>query len=105
MSTALPTASGKRLPILSLLLTFLMTIWWCVGWGQLVGYDVSTQTNYGVSPMTPSLTTSNVTAGALTKGIGVVTTTGVAAVGGWGGTGWNYSTVAAAVGMNAYISF
>ncbi|TKK68203.1 T9SS type A sorting domain-containing protein [Ilyomonas limi] len=105
MHTVLRTASGKRLPVLSLLLTFLMTAWWSVGWGQIVGYDVSTQTAYGVSPLTPSLTASNVTIGGLTRGSGVVTTTGTAAASGWGGTGWNNATPAAAISAGAYITF
>ena len=105
MRTTLRTASGKQLPIFSLLLTLLMTAWWSVGWGQVVGYDVSAQTNYGVSPLAASFIDANVTAGALIKGSGVVSTTGTGAAGGWGGTGWNYSTADSAIAANAFITF
>src|SRR4051794_32444321 len=99
------TSYGSRLPVLSLLLTFIMIGIVSVGWGQsFLGYNVSNQSNFGTSPLNPSTITSNITAGGLTRGAGIKFI-GTAPAGAWGGTGWNYSSAAEAIGANAYITF
>ncbi len=87
-----------------LLLFFLIIVYsWNVN-AQVVGWDVSSASGYGISPLTPTISNTNVTVVGLTRGSGVVTT-GTAAGRAWGGLGWNYSTASAAIAANAFITF
>lgn len=75
-------------------------------WAQttLVGFDVSGQSNYGLNPLTPTITTATVSVTGLARGSGV-TVSGAAAARGWGGTGWTAATGAAGLTANAFATF
>jgi|GEM_PF-1162375 hypothetical protein len=79
-----------------------------VGWGQttLTGWDMSGQSNYGTSPLTPSTTVSNITVGSLTKGSGLATG-GTASAKAWGaGTSTTWSVESAnAITNNTFFTF
>ncbi len=62
----------------------------------LVGWDVSTLSNYGPSTLAPTTTTSNLALVGLTRGLGVGTG-GTAAARAWGGTTWTDTSAAAAI--------
>jgi hypothetical protein len=70
----------------------------------LVGWDVSTQTNYGVSPLAPTTNAPNLSIVGLGRGFGVATS-GTAAARAWGGNGFTNATAAAAVAFNQFASF
>ena len=70
----------------------------------LVGWDVSGQTNYGTSPLSPTTNALNLTIGGLTRGTGVGTT-GSGAARGWGGNNWMETSSAAAISSNRFVSF
>jgi hypothetical protein len=55
--------------------------------GQLAFWDPTGSTNFGVSPFPATTANANLTVTPLVRGAGV-TTSGTAAAGGWGGTGW-----------------
>ena len=88
-----------------LLVVILFTVFANVGWGQIAGWDVSVQSNYGTSPLTASTSASNVTVGGLTRGSGVTAPASGAAARAWGGLGWNYTTAALAITGNAFMTF
>lgn len=69
----------------------------------IAGWNVSAQSNYGTSPLAPSVSDINVTVGGLTRGSGVVTS-GTAAGRAWGGTNWNSANAAAAITANQFAS-
>lgn len=77
-------------------------------WGQIVGYDTSTQpggaNNFGASPLAPSVVAANVTATGLTRGAGVLTT-GTGAARGFGGTGFNTADAAASIAADKFFTF
>ncbi|HEU0039114.1 MAG TPA: IPT/TIG domain-containing protein, partial [Verrucomicrobiae bacterium] len=70
----------------------------------LVGWDVSGQTDFGVSPLSPTTNAANLTVGGLTRGAGVGTS-GSGAARAWGGTGFTNIAAAAAAGANQFITF
>ena len=74
--------------------------------GVLAGWDVSALTggtgNYGPSPFAPTTNAANLAVVGLTRG-GGVKTTGVAAVGAWGGVGFTNVTASAAAGSNQFV--
>ncbi|NDE11117.1 MAG: hypothetical protein EBZ95_11225, partial [Chitinophagia bacterium] len=74
----------------------------------IVGWDMNSLTggtnNFGISPLIPSTSNSNVTNGALIRGSGIVTT-GSAAARGWGGLGFNYTTADLAIAANRFATF
>ncbi len=72
--------------------------------GVLAGWDVSGQTNFGVSPLAPTTNAANVTVGSLTRGTGVLTPSGAAGKA-WGGTSWNSTSEAAAISANEFATF
>jgi hypothetical protein len=70
----------------------------------LAGWDVSGQTNNGVSPLAPTTFSLNVTVGGLTRGSGV-STSGGGVLRGWGGSNWTNTTSASAIASNLFASF
>ena len=70
----------------------------------LVGWDMSGQTNYGSSPMSPTTNAANLTIGGLTRGSGVGTT-GSGAARGWGGNAWTDTSSASAITANHFATF
>jgi hypothetical protein len=72
--------------------------------GILAGWDVSGQTNYGVSPLTQSTNAPNVTVVGLTRGAGVAIS-GAAALRAWGGNGFDAASAAAAITANDVATF
>ena len=69
-----------------------------------LAWDVSGQTNYGTSPLAATTVATGVTnSTGLTRGSGVGTS-GTAASGAWGGTGWA-STSSAGISGNETVSF
>ena len=60
--------------------------------------------NFGTSPLSASVTDTNLTIGGLTRGSGSLTT-GSGAARGWGGTNWNSANSAAAVTANQFATF
>ena len=72
--------------------------------GTLAGWDVSGQSNYGPSPLSPGTNAPNVTTAGLTRGSGVGTS-GIGAARGWGGTAFTSTTAAAAVAANQFTTF
>ena len=69
--------------------------------GTLAGWDVSGQTSFGTSPLSPSTNAANIAVAGLTRGAGV-TTSGPASSGAWGGNGWNYTPASNAVAANVF---
>lgn len=68
-----------------------------IGWAQtttIVGWDVSDQTSYGVSPLSVTLADPNVSVTGLARGSGILTSE-TAATRGWGGTSWAVTAEAA----------
>src|SRR5690349_16068012 len=51
MHTALGTVSGRRLPLMTLFMTFLMMGFWSVGWGQIANHVVISEI-YGSGGLT-----------------------------------------------------
>lgn len=70
----------------------------------VAAWDVNGATGYGISPLTPTASSANVTVGGLTRGTGVATT-GTAAGRAWGGLGWNVADAAAAIAADKMASF
>ena len=70
--------------------------------GVLAGWDVSTQTSYGVSPLAATTNAPNVTVVGLTRGSGVGTSGTAASGGAWGGNGFDSASAAAAVTANDF---
>jgi len=76
--------------------------------GVLAGWDTSTlpggANNFGPSPFAPSTNAPQLIVTGLIRGSGVGTS-GTAAVGGWGGTGFTNANAAAAIAANKFITF
>ncbi len=72
--------------------------------GTLAGWDVSGQTNFGTSPLSPTTNAANITVVGLTRGSGL-TTSGSGVAGGWGGTLWTNISAATAVASNRLATF
>jgi DNA/RNA endonuclease G (NUC1) len=72
--------------------------------GLLVGWDVSGQSNFGVSPLASTTNASNVLTTGLTRGSGVVTS-GASAARAWGGVAFTNTTAAAAIASNQIVTF
>lgn len=70
----------------------------------LASWDVSGQSNYGVSPFPPTTSSLNVTAGGLTRGAGVATNAS-GALRAWGGVTWTNTSSAQAIASNNFVSF
>lgn len=74
----------------------------------LAGWDMSPLTgganDFGTSPLAPQKAIEGVTIGGLTRG-GGVGTTGTGAARGWGGTGWDTASAAAAITAGDYLTF
>ena len=70
----------------------------------LAGWDMSGQSNYGVSPFPPTTYSLNVSVGGLTRGSGVSTNTN-GALRGWGGVNWTNTTSAIAISSNQFATF
>ncbi len=70
----------------------------------LTGWDVSTLTNYGPSPLGSTTNAANLAVGGLTRGSGVGTG-GTAAVRAWGGATWTNAAAAAAISSNRFATF
>lgn len=69
----------------------------------LAGWDVSGQTNFGVSPLGPTTNAANISVTGLTRGAGVATSVTAASGGAWGGNGFNANTFDAAVTSADYL--
>ncbi len=72
---------------------------------SLVYWNMNGQSSYGTSPLVPSSSNANITIGSLTRGSGVLTSASSPASRAWGGNGWNYTTAAAAITANAFMTF
>ncbi len=72
--------------------------------GVLAGWDVSGQTNFGVSPLAPTTNAPNVSVVGLTRGAGVATTQ-TPANRAWGGHGFNAASPDAAVTAADFATF
>jgi uncharacterized repeat protein (TIGR01451 family) len=73
--------------------------------GVLAGWDVSGQTAFGPSPLSPTTNAPNVTVVGLTRASGVTTTSsGSAAARAWGGNGFDATTAAAAITANNFVT-
>ncbi|HZI32187.1 MAG TPA: hypothetical protein VFF11_07585, partial [Candidatus Binatia bacterium] len=76
--------------------------------GLLAGWDMSGlpggANNYGPSPFPATTNGPHLSIGGLTRGVGV-TTSGTAAAGGWGGTGFVSSNAPTAVTSNQFVTF
>jgi len=72
--------------------------------GLLAGWDVSTCTNYGVSPFAPSTNAADSEITGLARGKGV-NTNGGGASRAWGGLGFTNTTAASAIASNQVITF
>jgi hypothetical protein len=70
----------------------------------LAGWDVSAQSNYGVSPLAPTTNAANLTIVGLTRGSGVGTSS-TAAGRAWGGNNFTNSSAAAAIATNRFATF
>ena len=70
----------------------------------LAGWDVSGQTNFGVSPLAPTTNAAGVTVVGLTRGSGVLTN-GTGAQRAWGGTTFTNTTAANAIVSNQFVTF
>lgn len=70
----------------------------------LAGWDVSGQTNYGVSPLAPTTNAPHLTVGGLTRGLGVGTNN-TGANRAFGGSGFTSTTSAAAISANQFFTF
>ncbi len=71
--------------------------------GTLAGWDVSGQTNFGISPLPPTTNAANLTIVGLTRGSGV-STNATAAARAWGGNGFTNSTAAAAIAGSQFVT-
>jgi endonuclease/exonuclease/phosphatase family metal-dependent hydrolase len=71
---------------------------------MLAGWDVSGQSNFGTSPMSPTTNAPNLTIVGLTRGTGV-TTIPTAAGRAWGGNGFDSASSSAAITANDYATF
>ncbi|MFM2295008.1 MAG: hypothetical protein RLZZ350_1421, partial [Verrucomicrobiota bacterium] len=72
--------------------------------GTLIGWDMSTVSNYGVSPFAPTTNAPNLTVVGLTRGSGVVSNSSAAARG-WGGVNWTSTSAASAIAANQFFTF
>jgi DNA/RNA endonuclease G (NUC1) len=70
----------------------------------LVGFDVSGQTNYGVSPLLSSTNAAGIVTSGLTRGSGVGLT-GTAAGRAWGGNNFTSTSAASAIASNQFFTF
>ncbi|MGZ4971822.1 MAG: beta strand repeat-containing protein, partial [Limisphaerales bacterium] len=69
--------------------------------GVLAGWDVSGQTNFGVSPLAPTTNAASLTIVGLARGSGVGIS-GSASTKSWGGNTWNSTSEAAAISANEF---
>ena len=72
--------------------------------GVLAGWDMSGQSAFGVSPLTPATNAPNLVVNGLARGTGV-STSGTAAGRAWGGVGFTDATATAAITANRYATF
>jgi uncharacterized repeat protein (TIGR01451 family) len=72
--------------------------------GILAGWDVSSQTDFGTSPLAATTNAPNLTVQGLTRGSGV-TISGSASSAAWGGNGFDSATAAAAATAGDYAYF
>ena len=72
--------------------------------GIMVGWDVSGQTAFGPSPLSPGTNAPNLSVTGLTRGAGV-STSGTGAARGWGGGAFTNVNVATAVAANQFVTF
>jgi hypothetical protein len=72
--------------------------------GILAGWDVNGVTNFGPSPLVPTVVNTNVVVTGLTRGPGV-TTTPLAAARAWGGNGFDAASAGLASAAGDYASF
>ncbi len=70
----------------------------------LAGWNVSAQSNYGISPLAATAGDPNLTVGGLTRGAGVGTT-GTATSRAWGGVNWTNATDSAAIAADRVVTF
>ncbi len=70
----------------------------------LAGWDVSGQSGYGVSPLSPTTNASNLTVGGLTRGSGIGLT-GTAAGRAWGGNCFTNTSASTAIAANRFATF
>lgn len=73
--------------------------------GLLAGWDVSTCTGYGVSPLPPATNALNITVSGLTRGAGINVSGSGLTSGGWGGTAFTAANETAAVTANDFATF
>ncbi len=104
------TRSAVFQTVLGALVLFVMLLAPGRGWGQVVGWDFSTQTggsgNFGTSPLTATTKDANVTIGSLTRGSGFGTLTGNGAAAAWGSTNFTASgTLSGEITANKYFTF
>ena len=71
--------------------------------GTLLGWDVSTVTGYGISPLPPTTNAPNLTTVGLTRGSGVMTNSNGASSA-WGGVNFINATAALAIAANKVIT-
>lgn len=70
----------------------------------LAGWDVSTLSNFGPSPLMPTTNAPQLNISGLTRSVGVGTS-GTAASRAWGGTGFDATTASAAINAGDYATF
>jgi hypothetical protein len=70
----------------------------------LAGWDVRGQSNFGISPLLPTINASNVTIGGLTRGSGIALTS-TAATNGWGGNNFTNTSASNAIAANRFVTF
>jgi hypothetical protein len=73
--------------------------------GVLAGWDMSTVTGFGPSPLSATTNAPNVAVGGLTRAAGVGTSGGGLTSGGWGGTGFTNTSSASAITANRLVTF
>ena len=71
----------------------------------LAGWDVASQTGYGLSPLAPNIYSLNVAPGGLTRGAGIQTNGSGLTAGGWGGATWTNASSAQAISSNLFATF
>ena len=74
------------------------------GVATLAGWNASSLTDYGPSPLTPTTNAVGLNVTGLTRGLGVGTS-GTAAARAWGGTGWTSTSSANAIDAGKFITF
>jgi len=73
------------------------------GFSQVATFNAFGTTGYGGATLAPASVDGNAVVGSLTKGSGIGSS-GTAAAGGWGGTGFFYADAAAALAGNAFFT-